>query len=498
MDTMISTSASYKVGALVDEQDLSELAVVASTSVIRPLYVPDSAKDPDVLAFRVLLKDPEGEQVAEAVEYRERNSSSRTVASDGAGLLIVDSLSDALPTFALPADLSVGRYFLVFQVVGDDGVLYEERRSFFYIGDKAFSITSLASFPPGSGPSGDAPLFPTKVPLLLEVGIDAGPELDPYVVWSFDGKRLGGARAADGGKRIMWTTPGNAGFYRIEVSLYPTVPSANELSSLSGVTRSITIAASPTAAFPGLPNPDSAYVSIFRFLGDLKERGIAPDSAHPLEAAFEKTVDEWLPFTSGYGLGVGPSRSYLSARPAVPVEDGAVHPSRVILSASVRRAGLIWQTVFAGDGGEEPELSVSLEETESGPTLTVRSNGLDKTIHVEQAMPFADAAQVFEIEFFPSAKVSAALSVKLILDGVSAGTVETGPLLPLSSQGYFRLGGSSASGAAEEVPDTITAVVDELAYVLVEPETPAETDVPPDETAPDPADEPSAAVVVKK
>ncbi|MFA6504751.1 MAG: hypothetical protein WCT14_01565 [Treponemataceae bacterium] len=469
MDTMISTSASYKVGAFVNDRDLSELAVIGSTNVIRPLYVPESAKDPDVVALRVILKNEKGEQAAETVEYRERSSSSRATGTAQNGLMLVDSLSSTLPTFSLPTNLTVGRYSLVFQVVGEDSVLYEEKRSFYYIADKAFALTALASFPPGFGPTSDAPLFPTQVPLLLEATIDVGQELDPYLVWSFEGKRISAARSADGGTRIMWTTPRGAGFYRIDVSLYPTTPSASEISSLAGITRSITIAASPTAAYPGLPKADADYDGIFRFLGDLTDRGSAADSGKPLEAQ-SKLENEWLPFATGYGLAIGPKRAYKAANPAIPVITGAVPAARVILLAAIRKAGLIWETVFEGDAGTDSNLRVRLESTVSGPVLTVSSNKLTKTVQAQTSSPFIDEAQLFEIEFGVSENTIGALNIRFLLDEKLVGEIETAVLTPLSSKGYFRLGGTVESKTSSLVSDTITAIIDELALSTIKPE----------------------------
>lgn len=458
MDTMISTaSASYTVGATVNERDLDEFAVVGAESAIRPVFIADSAKDPDAVAFRVDLYGQTGEAVAEAVEYRVKGSPSRSSASD-AEFIMVDSLSGELPTFSLPADLPVGRYALLFQVLGEDGVLYEKKQAFFYTAGESFVFSSLLSYPPGAGPSSAAPLFLTKMPLLLEAAVEAGSGLDPYLIWTFGGKRIAAGRLSDGGSRILWTTPGSAGFYRIDVSLFPVVPLDEEIADLPVIVRSLTIATSPSAAYPGLPGKNAEFQSIYRFLGDLSDSGSAGFSAMQPEDA---RSPEWLPFSSGYGLAVGPLRSFKAERTAASVQEGVPAPTRITLAAAPRSSGRLYSAVFKGADASTDDFELRLETTKTGPVLTVYSGGVNKVAAASEAEPFDGEVRHYRIDLSASDAVPSALTVRFHIDGELVGEIETAELRLSSVEGYFVLGGTADTELS--VPDAIVAVVDDLA-----------------------------------
>ncbi len=475
MDTMISTSSSYSVGALVNEQDLDDLAVIDSSGSIRPLFSSDAVKDPDAVAFRVSLFDSADKAVAEAVEYQVKGAAARTASDVAVNPIVVDSLSGELPTFSLPPELPVGRYSFSFEVHGEDGLLFQKKRPFYYVADKRFSFSALVSYPPGAGPNSSPPLFPTKVPLLLEASIDADSELDPFVVWSSGGKRIASGRYSEGKNRILWTTPENGGFHRIEATLYPMVPRDDEISALPGIVRTLTIATSPTAAYPGLAGKNTDFDSIFRFLGNLEDSGsagygpmLSPEGGNPV----------WLPYASGYGVSVGPYRSFEAARPAVGVLDGLPAASKIILSAAPFSQGLLYSATFKDAGATEKDLSVSLEVTSSGALLTVSSGEENQVVRVEDASLFDGEIRRFAIEFRPVFS-DASTAVVLLLDDVPMGEAVVSGLNLSSSSGSFSIGGSAVED--EQASDTVVAVIDDLAVSLPAPSTSSEAAAPSDD-----------------
>jgi hypothetical protein len=466
MDTMISTtSAAYTLGAEVNGRDLEEYAVVDAKGAIRPVFASDSTKDPDAVALRIELRDQAGKAAVEAVEYRVEGTASRAASASDTTSIRIGSLSEELPAFSLPADLPVGRYSLSLQVLGEDGILYEKNRSFFYVAEEAFAFVSLLSYPPGSGPTSRAPVFPTKIPLLLEAAVEAGAGLDPYLVWSFGGKRFAAGRVSEGGARVLWTTPANAGFHRIDVVLYPVAPLGQEKAESPGLSRSLTIATSPSAPFPGLPGKNGDYSSIYRFLGDLQDSGSAGFAPLSPVAGLQP---EWLPFSSGYGTSVGPRRVLRADRPAAPVVGGLPVPTRITLSAAPRAPGILYRAVFGGNGNDPGDLVLTLRATETGPSLTVRSGGIDTLVASKEATPFDGEARLYLIELAVPESTRPVARVGFRLDGIMVGEIETAALDLTSGEGYFELGGPD-DPESEVFPDTVAAVVDELAAVPLHP-----------------------------
>ena len=464
MDTMITTtSAAYTLGATVDERDLGDYAVVDAEGVIRPVFASDSTKDPDAVAFRVELYDQAGDSVAEAVEYRIRGAAARSSAD--ATLIMVDSLSEELPAFSLPADLPVGRYSLSLRILGGDGILYEKSRSFFYVADEGFSFISLASYPPGSGPASRAPVFPTKIPLLLEATVQAGAGLDPYIAWSFGGKLISAGRVSEGAARVLWTSPGSAGFYRIDAVLYPVVPREEELADLPGIRRSLTIATSPSAAYPGLTGKNEDFASIYRFLGNLSDSGSAGFEA--LSPGYERRP-EWLPFSSGYGAAIGPLRILRADRPAATLAGGRPASTRIMISAAPRAAGILYRAVFKGAGTSQDDLVLRLEATAAGSELGVLSGGVNKIAAAKEASPFDGELRLYRIDLSASADDPATALVSFYLGDALIGEIKTAKLELSSGAGYFELGGAEASDT-KEMPDSIVAVVDDLASMPIPP-----------------------------
>lgn len=447
LDTMISTSGAYTVGAYADGQDIERNGIIVSGAVLRPFYVPESGMDPDVVSMRLLLRDEHGEDAASAVEYRERRALDRGIADEGASRMIVDSLSETLPSFSFPPELAIGRYELTFQLLGEDAVLHESSYPLFYIGDATFELSSLISYPPGTGPSSDAPVFRADVPLLLEAQIDVGDELDPYLVWSFAGNRLSEGRVAEIGARLLWTPPSLAGLYRIDVTLFPVPPLEGEETTLGGLSRSITVATSPDAPYPGLSGSGGEFTRLHRFLGSLTDQGTEAASGTPL-TAIENAEAEWLPTADGYGILIGVGRSYQAAAPIVPVNEGVVSPGRLSFLLSPRGYGRLFRAEFASEDGADPALVLDLSLTELGPAAVIRSRSTtDEATDAAEVVESAEVAgspltlnndtHLIELVFYSR---NGGFFFYLTTDGVQSEVAGVAAPEQLTGTGFFALG----------------------------------------------------------
>lgn len=464
MNTIITPSASYRVGAKVDGRELEEGIVVPQGVPFRPLYVPQAANDPDVIAFKVGLRNSKGVQAATTIVYAEKGVD---VGIDEAteSLTTVASLSDALPDFSLPADLAIGQYSLVFQVVGKDGVLFEHFSSFYYIGDEEFQLSSLLSYPPGSAPTSGAPLFPVGMPLLVEAKVTAGDGLDPYIVWFSDGKRFSEGSLADGAGRVLWTPPSTAGFHRISVSLLPIRPGAEESES-PGLTRTVTVATSTTAPYPGLKAPDSGYSLVYRFLATLN----ASDSEGRSHRVKSLTAlqDEWAPCgEEEYGLFLDGRRSYQGDYPSALVSEGSLVPSSVVLRVAPRRAGTLFRAIFSSSNAGEG-FSFSLSATATGFLVSVTAGESSLSSSVETGAQDGEFRDV-KVEFGQpeDGKVPVVLSV----GAVSAAAVSVPTPQRLDEGAYFVLGegGPNTSGTSPASSDAEAefAVISDIAFIAL-------------------------------
>jgi len=307
MNTIISTTSSYKVEALVAKLGLDECSILGPEDALNPILSMETAYDPDAVIFQISLRDQFENEAAVAVVYRERRSvASKVLGNDLEGVILVDRLTDSLPAFSFPADLPMGMYKLVFEVRGEDGVLFEKSQTVFFTGETPFILKGLVSYPPGTGPSSTTLLFPQSVYLLMaaeyEAGEDeSGEKLDPYFIWSFAGKKIAEGFASEGLDTLLWKTPSIDGFHRLQVEMLPYKPSYGSDPDFKGFTGELAVATSSSAPLPGLPGQNSAYLTIFRFLGNLEHTG-SKDTASWNLTVPEDLKPEWSRFDSGYGL----------------------------------------------------------------------------------------------------------------------------------------------------------------------------------------------------
>jgi hypothetical protein len=468
MNTVIAKDGSYEMEAFVGSRNLDDGAAISSTDSIRPSFSSEAEDDPDVTGIRISLETPAGKAAASDVVYR--LSTAGAAREAGENPILVPRLSGDLPAFDLPADLAVGRYVLVMRVLGADGVLFEKRRSIYYLADAELSLTGIVSYPPGAGTSSTAPLFPTKAKLLLRAEIEADDRLDPYVAWYFGTKLIGMGRLADGANQILWETPLREGFQTLRVEVYPEPPLDPKAPDLVGASADITIATAETALLPGLPGTSSDYVRLYRFLGDLTD---SADASDPGRAFVRTTGAEpiWVPIDDSYGLSVGTSEQYRLDLPLAPVRAGGVDVCRILTRVTVSGKGVIWRASFSSTGGAE-SLQMELASVTGGLELRLLSEQKEKSVFVSiPAGNTVDEAVLATVTFSAAApSVVAEISVN---DG------ETNKMtLPFSSallgSGTVRLGGTKASLSATAATEATkatgsavrSAVIDELGVMV--------------------------------
>ena len=520
MNTIISSTGSYKVDALVATLGLDECSILGPDDSLNPVLSMESTYDPDAVIFQISLRDQFENEAVVAVVYRERRSvTSKVLGNDLEGVILVDRLTDTLPAFYFPADLPMGMYKLIFEVRGEGGILFEKSQSVFFTGDTPFILKGLASYPPGTGPSSTTLLIPQSVYLLMVAEYESGEDLDPYFIWSFGAKRLAEGFASEGLDRLLWKTPSTDGFHRLQVEMLPDRPSFGSDPVFRGFSSELAIATSSSAPLPGLPGPNSAYLSIFRFLGNLDHTGSKDTESWNLMVP-EDLKPEWSRFDSGYGLTLDPQEAYKSEGTLFPVADGAFTPHALTILLSPGDPGRIFSAVFdpepvietesltvlevdepttVGEPGIDvtqtgpssgvvplhgtalvseaigesemddlPEikktaggLSFSLEVTLDAILLKLVSSGEELALRIAPDSGWNGEAHTVRIEFIPEPEI---LRVSMTLDRklVAVGTVSLPG--PLSGSGHFELGGSEPP---EESDSAIKDVLQDLAVMVV-------------------------------
>jgi hypothetical protein len=281
MNTILPSSISYQVSALVEGTSLDEYSVVKANDAVQPVFIDPVLEDPDLTGLLVYLRSPEGETAGKQVYYllktpesqmdpflnpmrdeviqdpvyggentetlsdspespeeeeNSENSDNSPIDTDTAinvdtGIapveereirIYVSRLDRDLPAFPFPENLKLGLYSLVFEVLGERQTLYQTERRLYYIGKAEFTLPDIQSYLPGL--SAGSFLIPPGLSVMLETQAAMDKRLDPYIVW-YDGKRrIREGRIADGNGCFLWEAPAQTGFHTIRAELFPFRP----------------------------------------------------------------------------------------------------------------------------------------------------------------------------------------------------------------------------------------------------------------------------------
>ena len=535
LNTVLTEDAAYRVSAFVGTRDVADASILRKGDAIRPAFLSSLSKDPDVVNLTVSLQSLDGKPLADDIVYgivrqTEARSTTSTGASNPSGpvsppeakpsgtlspantnpsgpanpgsatesksggpvsgssaspadtYVFVRRLDDSLPTFALPADLPVGTYMLVYKVGGRRDTLAELRQTFYYIADATFRVGELRSYPPGKSPSSTAPIFPGGINLYLSVPVDADARLKPYAVWSLGGKQVRGGLLSKGSGAFLWKTPEQYKFHTLKVEVFP-FPPGDGSTDISGDIRNLTIAVSSDAPLPGLtvPKPVRAY----KFLGDLVD-SMDPKNKKKVLASSLQGDDMWMPVSNSYGLEIGDQGAYGLAEAPLPVQNNAILPGELI----VRFAALADGPVFKVSYDTVPlkaldarPIFISLSIKEMRPVLDIDYGSVSKRLEGSALLKNDDftTIRVFmaaDPEFFSVGMIayeaeeskeyaSAVLPTRIQLDsplsgtgqlqfGVKRASIPAVPVPSAADSGIPPVGVSPASGQTSSAPPSVS------------------------------------------
>ena len=415
INTLLTGDGTYRVTAFVGDQSVDSLALVRENDSLAPQFLSNIANDPDVRGLSVSILTPDGKAAGGTITYtvgggsavargNETGSPTGTGAGTTAGsdtpgsstaaalntTVAVSRLDSRLPSFSLPAGLALGSYVLDFQILGKDGVLSELKRPIFYLGSAVWNVKALVSYPPGTGPSSQAPLFPPNVKLLLTVGLDADTRLNPYIRWYFGSTLIASGRVADGLSELLWKTQSPDGFYTIRAEVFPFPPADAGLPDAAGTSKELTVAVSSKAPFPGLPQSGGPYSREYDFMGTLADAS-GSSSLRPLGSS----SPEWRPSDTSYGLVVGPQKGYFYPEAPLAATGNGVAPHRLTFHLAPLSPGLVARLSYTQDDGGSLVLSLSVVDQGFACTLTKGGDGVTKIIE----SPLGNHLQWLSIDF---------------------------------------------------------------------------------------------------
>jgi hypothetical protein len=335
MDTVLPSAGSYQVSALVNRSSLDECSIIAAGDTVLPYFSNSVAGDPDLANLVVYLEDSWGNRVGRRVRYStgpvpavqdlveagdlpESGAAEpgKTEAGDGTqadwagsfkdpsfadGLLIpVDGFIGQLPPFPVTGDIASGYYTMVFEIRGKQDLLSRVERRIFYTGNSAFTIGGIRYYLPSF--DGDRHLVSQGLNVMLEVRVDYGADLEPYVVWYNGSRRIGEGFVNGGTARLLWKAAQQTGFHTIRAEVFPFEPQAG----VKGMVRELSLPVSS-----GVRGDSSISIEDFLYYyqlaGDLREMGTGAelDRTHA-----EKAAPLWYPAEQIYGLALENGNSY--------------------------------------------------------------------------------------------------------------------------------------------------------------------------------------------
>jgi hypothetical protein len=236
--------------------------------------------------------------------------------------IYVKKLSGDLPPLLLPEELEAGQYILVFQVLGDEGILYRVDKPVYYIADSEFTLDDIHIYLPGL--FGGSHIVPPEVPIMLETNLAAGTDLEPYLVWYNGKKRVHEGYAADGAARFLWQAPAQTGFHVLKVEAFPFKPRNTVTPAPIGRIKESSLPVStkndsrvlytvPAELETGFSKKYLGVTRWYQFFANLDDSAGTGGSKNTLTAV--NHVPEWLPQGNIFGVAIGPSHHFTIPEP---------------------------------------------------------------------------------------------------------------------------------------------------------------------------------------
>ncbi|MDR1894799.1 MAG: hypothetical protein LBQ61_08985, partial [Spirochaetales bacterium] len=431
LDTVLPSSGTYKVNALVNETSLNDSSLISKNDRIYPFFASSVTDDPDITGLLVFLQGPGGETVGKKIHYtleapgkeaprepiaepiketaakpvtekpKEQTPESadetagegdpdspepeleqvkpapaaplpepvKTEISEKESLIHVNRLDKDLPPFSLPEDLEIGQYALVFQVLGEKEILYQMEKNVYYLKDAAFSLKDIQSYLPDV--STGSHLIPLGITIMLEARVFSDARLDPYIIWYNGKKRISEGRFSEGAGLILWKAPEQTGFHTIRAEAFPYKP----VGGISGRSREISLPISAKAVNSGYFSGEAGNITYwYQFRGNLQDSQVPVATERALVPKGER-ASQWTHEDTIYGLTVGSKDIYLLPAFSFASPGEKQGAGRFMLRFKPVSEGTIFSALFKSESSPADNLYLNLDLAKEGLKLDLISSG---------------------------------------------------------------------------------------------------------------------------
>lgn len=430
MDTILPSSVTYQVSAIVGETTLENCSVVGKDDAVQPVFIDSVVNDPDLTGLLVYLQDSEGEKTGEKVYYllktvenpvreevleqdpaddspeneEQQGETGKETANPVNGneiFIRVSRLDRHLPAFPFPENLEIGSYSLVFEALGGKQTLYRTERHVYYIGDAKFALDDIQGYLPWL--SAGSYLIPPGLTVMLEAQVSADQRLDPYIVW-YDGKRrITGGRIADGTDRLLWEAPGQTGFHTIRAEVFPFNPAGVSsgtgnsrtigrvsVPELRGKVRELALPVSARGGKPGSPASEGGEVlHWYRFAGNLRDSIAGNNREKDLAGSGDL---HWVPSEGIYGLSVKTGNTYQLPRSSFAINKDKQGGGGFLLRVKPAAEGTLFTGSFKAADSPGNALTMGIVYREQSLQLILESEGLKNAVSLPLDMFLEDSA----------------------------------------------------------------------------------------------------------
>jgi len=246
-DTILPSAGNYKLNIRVNDIPLDECSFVTSLDInnIFPLFEESVSDDKDVTGLMVFIRNSKGNVIGRKVTYSlndDLSSSDSYTGERSTGslngdevIILVNDMDDIFPSFPVSADLSMGMYTIVSQVMNGRNILQKTEKTFYYLGAADFLYKGINVYFPGIAASPQ--LIPKGVIVMLEAGLDFSENLDPYIIWYEGRRKIHEGKFSDGAGQLFWKAPDQSGFFSLRAEVFPVM----DFEKLAGYNKEISL-----------------------------------------------------------------------------------------------------------------------------------------------------------------------------------------------------------------------------------------------------------------
>jgi hypothetical protein len=367
--------------------------------------------------------------------------------------VMVKQLDQYLPAFRIVEELDIGRYNLVFQVMGEKEILYRTFKPIYFIGDAKFTLEEIQSFLPVAITGGR--LIPPGINVMLGTEVSADSRLDPYVIWHNGKKVLAQGRLSDGANYLMWKTPEQTGFHSIRAEVFPLLPEDRMPGNMIGKIKELSLPISlKSQGIRYFSESSDEFINWYQFWGTLDDAK-APNNTERSLVSLYSQAPRWTPLAGMYGLLVGEDDIYILPGMPFKLFENTQGTGRILFRLAPLLDGVILNISFA-DGetaaqagsqetADSPMGTAELDLSFAGNALILRIASDDASL--EESLELnGDEAKGFITVIVEFTIAPDRLEAELRLED-PAGT--TGPFsivlaAPISGEGSIHLGGAKS------------------------------------------------------